>query len=132
MSILKDLVSGVTGPVADAIVRWREVKGQERLRKLELKEAVHKRQIELISQGLAADATWELAQIKNSGWKDEFTLLTISIPMVLCFIPYTQPYVVAGFEALQDTPAWYQLMLVAIYFATYGIRYWRRQQYDTE
>jgi hypothetical protein len=35
-------------------------------------------------------------------------------------------------DALNNTPLWYQIMFGSIFLATYGIRYWRRTQYDTE
>ena len=109
-------------------------KSAENLRKMELEDAIQKRKIELISQGLTADMQWEaqMAQQAASSWKDEYTLIVVSIPAVMAFIPGLDVYVHNGFEALGKTPYWYQIMLVSIFFATYGIRYWRRSQYDTE
>ena len=82
---------------------------------------------ELIQQGQQMDNAWELEQIKNSGWKDEFVLLLLSIPLVMSFIPKMQPYVVEGFAALSTTPEWYQWLILAVFTAVYGIRVWRRK-----
>jgi len=49
----------------------------------------------------------------------------------MAFVPGLSQYVASGFEALAKTPAWYQLMLITLFFATVGIRYWRRNQSDT-
>jgi len=64
--------------------------------------------------------------IANSGWKDEWVLIILSIPMILAFIPYTVKYVEAGFIALDGTPLWYRTTVMTIYLATFGIRLWRR------
>lgn len=73
------------------------------------------------------DHEWELLSIKNSGWKDEWVLILMSIPMVMSFIPPMTQYVVAGFIALDGTPDWYQWLIMLIFTAIYGIRIWRRK-----
>ena len=128
---LLDLLAGIPQAAADFFKTRLERKSAERIRQMELDDAVHARRVELIKQGLAADATWEVEQIRNSGWKDEWVLGVISIPLVLCFIPGASGYVLAGFEVLQRTPDWYQWLVLLIFTAVYGIRIWRRQQSDT-
>lgn len=76
------------------------------------------------SEGL--DQEWELESIKNSGYKDEWVLFLISIPMVLSFFPQTVVYVQMGFAALEQTPDWYQWLIMMILPAAYGIRTWKR------
>lgn len=141
MSIWTDVVKGITGPVAEFFIRRQEIKvqkmqmeSQERIKMHELKMAQLDRQLQLYREGLAADANWEMefARRAASSWKDEYTLLVVSIPAVLSFIPGGDVYVSKGFDALSKTPVWYQLMLITLFFATVGIRYWRRTQYDTE
>jgi hypothetical protein len=117
--------------VADVYKQRQEIKHKEQIRKIELEEAIHQRKVELIKQGLHADANWEIEQIRASGWKDEWVLIVISIPLIMCFMPFLAPYVVAGFAALNDTPQWYQWLVLLIFTAVYGIRIWRRQQSDT-
>lgn len=140
MNIWTDLVKGVTGPVADFFVRRQEIKAQklqmesqERIKMHELNMAQLDRQIQLQREGLTADANWEMEFAKQaaSSWKDEYTLIVVSIPAVLSFIPGCDVYVSKGFEALGKTPIWYQTMLITLFFATVGIRYWRRTQSDT-
>ena len=83
--------------------------------------------MEMVQRGQEIDNSWELEQIKNSGWKDEFVLLLLSIPLVMSFIPQMQPYVVDGFAALSTTPDWYQWLILSVFAAIYGIRIWRRK-----
>jgi hypothetical protein len=98
---------------------------------LQAVKATGDRQAALISQGLSADANWELESIKaGAGWTRNFELYVISIPAILCFTHWS--YIVkAGFDALANTPTWFQTTFVTLYLANYGIRLWRRQQSDT-
>ena len=134
MNILDVASKILTGPVqvvADYFSKREEIKSKERLRSIELEDAIHLRRVELIKEGLHADASWELEQIKSSGWKDEYVLITLSIPLIGCFISWTQDDVLAGFNVLSQTPQWYQWLVVVIFSAIYGIRLYRRQQSDT-
>jgi hypothetical protein len=136
-NIVGTLLKSVTEPVVAYLNTRQELKSKERIRKLELQEAIHQRQVDLIKEGLHADMNWEMefAKQASSTWKDEYTLIVVSIPAILAFIRIPGldgPGIVThGFEALSATPGWYQIMLVSIFFATYGIRYWRRSQSDT-
>jgi hypothetical protein len=97
------------------------------MKKMQIEEMRHKKQLEMVIRGQEMDNSWELEQIKNSGWKDEFVLVLLSIPMVLSFIPSTVGYVEDGFAALALTPQWYQWLILAVFAAIYGIRIWRRK-----
>jgi hypothetical protein len=125
MSIWGTVLKGIVGDgIGNNIVDYYK-------KKAELKQALHERKLELIKEGLHADAAWEIEQIKNSGWKDEFVLILLSIPLIGVFIPKMQPYVLNGFAILETTPAWYRWLILAIFTAIYGIRIWRRQLSDT-
>jgi hypothetical protein len=88
------------------------------------------RQAQLVSQGLAADATWELESIKAGQQYRGFELYVVSIPLILCFTPWA--YLVKnGFDAISKTPQWFQLTFMVLFFANYGVRFWRRNQSDT-
>jgi len=108
MGILTGLLGSLGGKVVDAVSARGERKHTEKVRALELDHAKHKIKL-------------------DSGWKDEFVLLLISIPMVLSFIPATVTYVENGFKALALTPDWYQWLILSIFAAVYGIRVWRRK-----
>jgi len=133
LSIVGSLLTGVPQAVADYFNTKQVLEAQEAQRKMEYEDAVHKRKIELITAGLAADMNWEMefARQAGSSWKDEYTLLVVSIPLVLAFIPGLDVYVKAGFESFSATPLWYQIMVQVLFYATYGIRFWRRNQSDT-
>ena len=131
------ILGGLAAPVADYFKRRMEIKAQDRQQERAIKQATVERQIEMIKEGLHADMNWEMEFAKQaaSSWKDEYTLIVVSIPLVLAFVklgPIDGPAIVGqGFAAFSSTPIWYQVMVQAIFYATYGMRLWRRQQSDT-
>jgi hypothetical protein len=127
MSILGNIVGSLGGKVVDAVSARSERKHQEKVRAIELEEVKHKTKLEMAMRGQEMDNSWELEQIRNSGWKDEFVLILLSIPLILCFHPETVMYVELGFAALDKTPDWYQWLILAVFAAIYGIRIWRRK-----
>lgn len=133
LQILGSLLSSVPKAVGDYFTERLKTKSAEKLREYELQDALHKRKIELISQGLTADMNWEMefARQAATSWKDEYTLLVVSIPLVMAFIPGLDTYVRNGFDAFSSTPIWYQIMVQALFYATYGMRFFRRTQSDT-
>lgn len=69
---------------------------------------------------LSAKQEWEIAALQGAGWKDEWLTILISIPLVACWIPQWQPWVVDGFTALQDTPEWFRYLVTVVFAATFG------------
>ena len=129
------LGTGIVEPLSNYFTRRAELSAARFEARLKFEQAKGDRQAALIAQGLAADATWEVEQIRNSGWKDEYVLIILSIPSILSFVKIGTfdgaAIVAAGFDALQGTPEWYRWLILLVFTAVYGIRIWRRQQYDT-
>ena len=137
VNIIGSLLKNVTEPVVAYFNTRQELKSKERIRKEELKDAIHQRQVDLIKEGLHADMNWEMefAKQAQTSWKDEYTLIVVSIPAILAFVKTSWldgPTLVGqGFQALAHTPLWYQTLLISLFMATVGIRWWRRNQSDT-
>jgi hypothetical protein len=129
--VLGNIVSGAVGPVVTYFTRRAELKQARFEAELKAEQAKGERVAALLSQGLAADASWEMEQIKNAGWKDEVGYLLFVYAVMSCFIPALAPSTLEGFRILGTTPAWFQVAAVAVLLAPFGIRTWRRQQYDT-
>tara|TARA_S200002703_G_scaffold95463_1_gene82510 strand:+ start:1695 stop:2078 length:384 start_codon:yes stop_codon:yes gene_type:complete len=127
MSLIGNILGSLGGKVVDAVDNRSERKHVEKVRKLEIEELRHKTKMDMLAKGQEMDNSWELEQIKNSGWKDEAVLVTLLIPLWLCFVPYTVVYVENGFNALSQTPDWYQWLILVIFCAIYGVRIWRRK-----
>ena len=126
-AIVSKLLGTFSEKVADVYIEKQRLKAEIKLEVLRGKAAYEKAKTERAAQSEGRDHEWELESIRNSGWKDEFVMLVLSIPMILVFIPWTQPYIAIGFENLSTTPDWYRWLVVMIYAATFGIRVWRRK-----
>ena len=124
------IIATLTGQTVEAVLEYkgktRQLKADIEMEKLRGKAAYEAAKTQRAENSEGRDHEWELASIKNSGWKDEWGLIVLSIPMILVFIPWTQPTIIAGFEALATTPVWYRTIVATIYLATFGIRLWRR------
>lgn len=133
MNPVLTLLGKVPEAAGKYFTRRMEIKAEAASQDREFRAAVHARRMELMKEGRAADLTWELESLKAhaAGWKDEFVMILLSIPVGMCFVPGLAKYVKQGFVALSMTPWWYQTALISIYLAVYGIRWYRRQQSDT-
>ena len=133
MSILEKLLGGIAAPVVDYLNTRQTIRSAERLRKAELADAHHQRQVELAKAGMTADASWEAEFAKQAAtsWKDEYTLIVVSIPTVLAFVPGMVHYVVDGFAAFATAPLWYQVMVQTMFYATVGIKWINKFRSDT-
>jgi|TARA_Y100001968_G_C18896252_1_gene498582 hypothetical protein len=112
------------GPVVDIV--GSSVKGfvETKKAKAEQKVTEIKAKTELMQQQIKGEVDWDLEAIKNTqgSWKDEYLTILFSIPLCLCFLPFTVEYVERGFEALQQTPDWYKYTLGVIVSASFGIK----------
>lgn len=126
-------LGALAAPIGAYMTRRMEIAAEDRQQERALKRATVERQIDMIKEGLHADMSWEMEFAKQaaSSYKDEYTLLVVSVPLVMAFIPGMAQYVQAGFLAFSETPVWYQVMVQALFYATVGIRFWRRTQSDT-
>lgn len=137
MSILGKILGAsaevLVTPVVGYLTRRAELKAARHQAELAAVVASGERAARAISEGLAADATWEMESLKvhSSGWKDEYVLIVLSLPLVGCFIPPMAPHVLRGFEILESTPGYFRLLVISIFGAIYSYRMWRRNQYDT-
>ncbi len=125
-SIVGALLGKVAPKVADYYMQKQQLKADIELEILKGKAAYEAAKTQRASESEGHDHEWELASIANSGWKDEWVLVILSIPMVCVFVPFLTDDIQAGFDALATTPLWYRTTVMTIYLATFGIRLWRR------
>jgi len=122
--IVGALLGAPAEQVAEFFKEKQRLKSEYKLAKLRAKVAGERAKEARAIQADSNDHEWSLLQIQNSGWKDEFVLIVVSLPFILGFIPGMGEHVQAGFTNLSDTPVWYQVMIVTIFFAIYGIKKW--------
>jgi hypothetical protein len=114
------LIQGVMGIAGEAVGGYMETKKAKAKQKLVQIEA----ETTLMEKQIAGEIDWDIAAQKNSSgsWKDEYLTILFSIPLLLCFLPFTVDYVERGFEALAMTPDWYKYTLGVIVSASFGIK----------
>ena len=114
--LIKPLL-GVAGDVVKGVVETRKAKAEQKVTEIKAKT-------ELMQQQIKGEVDWDLEAIKNTqgSWKDEYLTILFSIPLCLCFLPFTVEYVERGFEALSQTPDWYKYTLGVIVSASFGIK----------
>ncbi len=114
--LLKPLL-GVAGDVVKGVVDTRKAKAEQKITEIKAKTSLMEKQIK-------GEVDWDLEAIKNTqgSWKDEYLTILFSIPLLLCFLPFTVEYVERGFEALSQTPDWYKYTLGVIVSASFGIK----------
>jgi hypothetical protein len=114
-----ELVKTVTGGFLDSAKAKRELKAARLETELVIERA-----------RATADIDWDKQAMINAkdSWKDEYLLLLFSPPLIMAFIPGLVPYVVAGFEALNETPDWYKGAIALMVAASFGMRAYARKQ----
>jgi len=118
------MLQALLGPVANLAGSYLQGKADKNSAEAELKltEAKAKAQILLSEKTSVAD--WERIMAQNSGssWKDEWFVIVLSIPLILCFIPGMEGVVHHGFQQLQQAPDWYFYSLLTAISASFGVR----------
>ena len=118
--MLQMLIKPLIGVASDAIGGYVETKKAKAKQKLVKIEA----ETEIVKQQIKGEIDWDVEAIKGSkeSWKDEYLTILFSIPLLLCFLPFTVEYVERGFAALAMTPDWYKYTLGVIVSASFGIK----------
>ena len=112
----------VAAPVASMVTGWQKRKTAKLDSDLAISQAKTTANIKKIETGQTADIAWEKTSLEQSGWKDEYWTIVLSIPMVMCFIPGLVVYVEKGFAALQQTPEWYRYVIGVAIGSAFGVR----------
>jgi len=114
-----DFFTGIVSPITDTIKHSRSMKNEERMGEINLLKVKYETAVALVKQGAENTHEWEMAQIKNAGYKDEFILIVIYWPIIKLFWMLPAREAVA---TLDDFPLWYTGLVLTISGAVYGIR----------
>lgn len=126
------------GPIITGIIGYfrdkAELKAVERQNKIEAQKAIGQARLENIRQGKINEAEWNLTSIRQSGWKDEWLTIILSIPLVLVFFPGMVDNMMAGFAALEQTPEWYRYSVGVMIASAFGYQkltnFFRARKYE--
>ena len=111
--MILDFFKSVVSPVASVFEKREERKRQVKLS-----------QIERVKSADDALAEWELIQAENGrySWKDEYWTIILSLPLIGAFIPPFVPFIIAGFEAINQMPQFYQYWVGVAILTSFGVR----------
>lgn len=100
----------------------QQLKQQLKLTKIKGKQAAEQAKWEYRAEQQRQHGEWKRGMVQQmaGGWKDEFVLVLISLPLI--FVPFFPDRVLEVFEVLKQTPQWYMYMLITIFLAVYGIK----------
>jgi len=117
INILLQGLLGVAGEAVTGFIDTKKAKAKQKLVKIEAETSIMEKQI-------SGEIDWDIEAVKGSkeSWKDEYLTILFSIPLLLCFLPFTVEYVERGFQALALTPDWYKYTLGVIVSASFGIK----------
>ena len=123
------VIGSLIGTIGGVFEKWQERKLVKAEGKVEIEKAVVKGKVKH-AQTLA-EGEIQYDQIAAEGmkhsWKDEWFTILLSIPVIMCFIPYPplQEQVAVGFKILtENTPEWYQYCFIGAIVASFGLRGW--------
>jgi len=122
-ALLSFLGGGPAEQIGEYFTQRAKLKQQLKLTQLEGKIAVEAAKAQAAVQQQEHTHSWEMAQLANSGLKDEVVLGVLLIPYVGAFIPGVQDHILVGFNYLDQMPYWAVGLTVTIFLAIYGIRH---------
>ena len=83
---------------------------------LEKEKIIRVREIE-------ASKSIDIQNIKasSSSFRDELLTIIISAILICCFLPYTQPSMIRGFEIMQQAPTEFWWAVLIVFSGSFGI-----------
>ena len=112
----------VASPLTDIAKGWQQRKTAKLESDIAISKAKTDANIKKIETGQVADIAWEKTSLEQSGWKDEYWTIVLSLPMIMCFIPGLVTYVEQGFVALQTTPPRYRYVIGIAIGSAFGVK----------
>ena len=90
---------------------------------LDGKVAVQKANAEIKVKQATGEIDWDLAAINatQNSWKDEWITIVYTAILIAHFVPYTQPYMLSGWELLKQANDLFWYSLLAIISGSFGI-----------
>lgn len=117
------LSGGAAENIAEFFIERQKLKQDIKLKTLEGKARLIEAKYQAMARREEMVHSWEMAQLANSGFKDEVVLAVLLIPYVGAFIPGVQDHILVGFQYLNQMPYWAVGLTVTIFLAIYGIRH---------
>lgn len=119
------ILSVIGGPIVKWGSAWLESYIHKKESEVRIREAETEAKIQLAEKRAIAEIEWENKAQDNMSttWKDEYLTIIITLPIIMCFIPGAETYVISGFDALSKyVPDWYIYTFGAVVASGIGLR----------
>ena len=119
------MLQAILGPVmkvASNYMETRKVKVEQRLKIEEAQVKAQIKRLETASQNVQDYDLEALRQTRYS-YKDEVAMLVVISPFIGSFLPWTQEYVLRGWQYLDQAPSYYGPLFCACIAASMGFRW---------
>ncbi len=118
------MIQALIVPVAELAGSLLQGKADKNAANAELKLTEAKAKAAILMSKETSVADWEriMAEGAKSSWKDEWFVIILSIPLVLCWVPGAEGWVDRGFEQLNKAPDWYFYSLGLAISASFGVK----------
>ncbi len=117
-----NLIGEVVGVGRDYLAGRRKVKQAKVEGEIAINTTKVENQQKRLNTVQKADIAWEDTSLKQSGWKDDYWTLVLSVPLMMCFVPVLVDYAMAGFVALEQTPLWYRVAVGTAIGSAFGTK----------
>ena len=118
---LGPILSLVSEPVK-SFMETRTIKAEN---KANIEQAKVNAQIKQIERTAESEINYDIEALRQQqySWKDEFALLVITLPFIGSFLPWTQEFVMLGWDYVSRAPEWYSYTFIGAISASLGIRW---------
>lgn len=116
-TIVKGLIGGLFGPVAELGKQWMAIRAAKSAAKIAIQDRI-----------ATGDIDYNIAAQKGAmaSWKDEWLTIWTTLTVTALFFPQTQGYVANGLRLLTDAcPEWFAWCFVGMYVSVFGLKGWK-------
>nr|BAR29875.1 Protein of unknown function (DUF3154) [uncultured Mediterranean phage uvMED]BAR29878.1 Protein of unknown function (DUF3154) [uncultured Mediterranean phage uvMED]BAR29927.1 Protein of unknown function (DUF3154) [uncultured Mediterranean phage uvMED] len=119
------MLQAILGPVMKVASNYMETRKVKVEQKLKIEEAQVKAQIKRLETASQNVQDYDLEALRQTrySYKDEVAMLVVISPFIGSFLPWTQEYVLRGWQYLDQAPSYYGPLFCACIAASMGIRW---------
>jgi len=119
------LFSTLLGPITDVVKSWNDGRIEIKKAKINVELARYKAEEARWQSAHESETNWDLEALRASktSWKDEYLTIVLTAPFIGSFVPEIQDHVKNGWLYINEAPEWYQMSLIGIVAASFGLRW---------
>jgi hypothetical protein len=119
------MIGSLIGPITNIVGGLVQGKMEQKAAETKMKVAKADAQAKIMLSQATSEADWDkiMAEGSHNSWKDEYLVILLTFPMILCFCgDWGRTVVAEGFVALQNMPSFYQYFVGSAVAASFGIK----------